>query len=91
MSTYRRVGGTSNIDESLFGTSEREKILSGVKSNLSSSADKRRNKSASKSLTLPPATAIVLTSSELDSIKVRENITILYESKLIIYPQTLSI
>ena len=71
MSHYRRVGGASNVDESLFGTSEREKILSGGKSSMSSSSDRKRSKSATKSFTLPPATAIVLSSTELEAIKVR--------------------
>jgi len=66
---YRRVGHTSNIDESLFGT-ENEKdraIRSGASSTFSSSSNKGRNKKNSVNSLMN--NSIVLTTSELEKIK----------------------
>ena len=67
---YRRVGHTSNIDESLFGT-ENEKdraIRSGASSTFSSSSNKGRNKKDRVNSLMN--NSIVLTTSELEKIKV---------------------
>ena len=72
---YRRVGHTSNIDESLFGTdSEKDRaIRSGASSTFSSSSNKGRNKKNSVNSLMN--NSIVLTTSELEKIKV--NIVVL--------------
>ena len=67
---YRRVGHTSNIDESLFGTdSEKDRaIRSGSNSTFSSSSIKGRSKKNDMKLLMN--NSVVVTSSELEKIKV---------------------
>ena len=70
MSTYRKVGRSSNIDESLFGGPiDRERAMSGGMSTFSSSSSKRSMKGSDMKTPIPPS-AIVLTASELQAIKV---------------------
>lgn len=66
---YRKVGHSSNIDESLFGTdSEKDRaIRSGANSTFSSSSN--RNKSKKNDMKALMNNSIVVTTSELNKIK----------------------
>ena len=70
-SRYRKVGGTSNIDESLFG-GENDKLSNSSRlSNTSSSKNSNKIKNDFKSSLAP---SIVISDSELQKIKVTNDI-----------------
>jgi hypothetical protein len=66
-SRYRKVGGTSNIDESLFG-GENDKLSNSSRLNTSSSKNSNKIKNDFKSSLTP---SIVISDSELQKIKVK--------------------